>query len=130
MSVWKRGAKEGGHYSSVNVCILMLLIEHLVHEVLRKTTRLLVAVKPLNSGHLLVLKNLSIIDRCPLLGGNLKKIVTFWTKWFVRYLRCPLLAGFTLVTSKYLSCIKYDLKKLYLGSVNKKLFLRLVDFGC
>ena len=110
--------------------MLMLLIEHLVHEVLRKTTRLLVAVKPLNSGHLLVLKNLSIIDRCPLLGGNLKKIVTFWTKWFVRYLRCPLLAGFTLVTSKYLSCIKYDLKKLYLGSVNKKLFLRLVDFGC
>ena len=130
MSVWKRGAKEGGHYCSVNVCMLMLLIEHLVHEVLRKTTRLLVAVKPLNSGHLLVLKNLSIIDRCPLLGGNVKKIVTFWTKWFVRYLRCPLLAGFTLVTPKYLSCIKYDLKKLYLGSVNKKLFLRLVDFGC
>ena len=27
-------------------------------------------VKPLNSGHLRVLKNLSVIERCPLLGGN------------------------------------------------------------
>ena len=31
------------------------------------------------------LKNLSVIARCPLLGGNLKKIVTFGTKRFVRY---------------------------------------------
>ena len=47
------------------------------------------------------LKNLSVIARCPLLGGNLKKIVTFGTKrfvrysWHVRYLECPLLEGFT-----------------------------------
>ena len=37
-------------------------------------------VKPLNSGHLQVFKNLSVIERCGLLGGNLKKIVTFRTK--------------------------------------------------
>ena len=36
-------------------------------------------VKPLNSGDLQVLKNLSVIERCPLLGGTLKKIVTFGT---------------------------------------------------
>ena len=36
-------------------------------------------VKPLNSRHLRVLKNLSVIERCQLLGGNLKKIVTFGT---------------------------------------------------
>ena len=29
------------------------------------------------------LKNLSVIARCPLLGGNLKKIVTFGTKRFL-----------------------------------------------
>ena len=58
-------------------------------------------MKPLNSGHLRVLKNVSFIERCPLLGGNLKKIVTFGTKrfapysWHVRYLGCPLLGGFT-----------------------------------
>ena len=61
-----------------------------------------ITVKPLNTGHLLVLKNLSVIERCPLLGGNLKKIVTFGTKIFVlfsrhvRYLGYPLLGGFTL----------------------------------
>ena len=55
----------------------------------------------LNSGHLRVLKNLSVIERCPLLGDNFKKIVTFGTKPFVRYSRhvcylgCPLLGGFT-----------------------------------
>ena len=58
-------------------------------------------VKPLNSGHLRVLKNLSVIKRCALLGGSVTKIVTFRTKHFVRYsrhvryLRCPLLGGFT-----------------------------------
>ena len=57
-------------------------------------------VKPLNSEHLRVLKNLSVVERCPLLGGNLTKIVTFGTKRFVRYSRhvrylgCPLLGGF------------------------------------
>ena len=36
-------------------------------------------MKPLNSGYLRVLKNLSVIERCPLWGGNLKKIITFVT---------------------------------------------------
>ena len=36
-------------------------------------------VKPLNSGHLRVIKILTVIDRSPLLGGNLKKIVPFGT---------------------------------------------------
>ena len=57
--------------------------------------------KPLNSGDLRVLKNLSVIKRWPLLGGRLTKIVIFGTKSFVRYSRhvrylgCPLLRGFT-----------------------------------
>ena len=52
-----------------------------------------------------VLKNLSVIERCPLLGGNLTKIVTFGTKCFVRYprhvryLECLLLGGFTVTHS-------------------------------
>ena len=44
-------------------------------------------VKPLNSGHLRVLRNLSVIERCLLLGGNLKKTVTFGTNCFVCYSR-------------------------------------------
>ena len=36
-------------------------------------------VKPLNSGHLRVLINLSFIERCPLLESNLIKIATFGT---------------------------------------------------
>ena len=62
-----------------------------------------ITVKPLNRGHLRVLRKLSVIERCPLLGGNLKNIVTFGTKCFVRYLwharyfGCPLLGGFTVV---------------------------------
>ena len=54
-------------------------------------------VKPLNSGHLRVLKSLPAIERSPLLGGNFKEIVTFGTKCFVRYLGCPLLGGFTVI---------------------------------
>ena len=59
-------------------------------------------VKHLNSGYL-VLKNLSAIERCPVKGGNLTQIVTFWAKGFVRYpmhvcyLGCPLLGGFTVL---------------------------------
>ena len=62
-----------------------------------------ITVKPLNSGRLRVLKNLSVIKRCPQLGGHFKKIVKFRTKRFdrysrhVRYLGCPLLGGFTLL---------------------------------
>ena len=44
-------------------------------------------VKPLNRAHLQVLKNLSVIERCPLLGVGLTKIVAFGTKHFVRYSR-------------------------------------------
>ena len=46
-------------------------------------------------------KKLSVIKRCPLLGGSLTKIVTLSTKHFVRcsmyvrYLGCPLLGVFT-----------------------------------
>ena len=40
--------------------------------------------KSLNSGQPRVLKNLSVFERCPLLGGNLKNIVTFGTKRFAR----------------------------------------------
>ena len=63
----------------------------------RKTS----TVKPLNSGHLPVSKNLSVIERCPLVEGNLKKIITLGTKcfdrysWHVHYLGCSLLGGFT-----------------------------------
>ena len=58
-------------------------------------------MKALNREDLRVLKNFSVIKRCPLLGGNLTKIVTFGTNHFVRYSRhvrylgCPLLGAFT-----------------------------------
>ena len=58
-------------------------------------------MKPLNSGHRQVLKIFSVIERCPLLGVNLKRIVTSGTtrfvrySWHVRYLGCPLSGGFT-----------------------------------
>ena len=42
-------------------------------------------MEPLNSGHLVVLNNLSVIERCRLLGGNIKKIVIFGTQHFVCY---------------------------------------------
>ena len=57
-------------------------------------------MKPLNSGHLRVLKNLSVIERCSVLGGSSTKILS---KHFVhysrnvRYLGCPLLGGFTVL---------------------------------
>ena len=59
------------------------------------------AVKALNSGLLRVFKKLSIIERCPLLGGNLKRFLTFGIQSFfrysrhVRYFECPLLGRFT-----------------------------------
>ena len=58
---------------------------------------IITTVKVLNSGHLRIFKNFSVIKRCPLLGCSLTKIVTFGTKYFVRYSRhvrflgCPLL---------------------------------------
>ena len=60
-------------------------------------------MEPLNGGHLRVFKNVSVIDSCPLLEGNLKKIVTFGTKcfvrysWHVRYLGCPSLGSFSVI---------------------------------
>ena len=75
----------------------------------RGNTANIFTVKPLNTGHLRVLKYLSVIKRCPLLGGNFKKIVTFETESFVCYswhapfLRCLLLIGFTVfVNLKFL----------------------------
>ena len=51
-------------------------------------------VKPLNSRHLRVLKNVPVIKRYPLLGSSLTKIVTFGTKHFVRYSRHARYLGF------------------------------------
>ena len=62
-------------------------------------------VKLLNSGHLWILKKLSVIAKCPLLGGTLKKIFINGTKRFVRYswhvcyLGCPLLGGFAVLSN-------------------------------
>ena len=53
-------------------------------------------VKPLNSGHLRVLKSLSVIKRCPLLRGGLIKIwdstlCHIWDETFYSvYKACPL----------------------------------------
>ena len=77
-----------------NACTIALFIS--------KTFLLINTVKPLNSGHLRVLKSLTVIKRCPLLGDNFKKIFTCGTKrfvcysWHVRCLGCPLLGGFIL----------------------------------
>ena len=51
----------------------------------RGNTANIFTVEPLNTGHLRVLKYLSVIKRCPLLGGNFKKIVTFGSKCFDSY---------------------------------------------
>ena len=64
--------------------------------------------KLLNSGHLQVLKNLFVIGRCPLLGGNLKKIVTFGA-----YKLCPLFMAcllFGMSTIARFHCIKNFVK--------------------
>ena len=58
----------------IMITIIMITINILIILAIINNT-----VKPLNSGHLQVLKNMSFIERCPLLGGNLKKIVTFGT---------------------------------------------------
>ena len=83
----------------------------------------MITVKPLNSGHLRVLKNLSVIERWSLLGGNLKKIVIFGTKCFVRYscyvryLGCPLLGGFTVVL---IICFATIISYCHLVSLHEK----------
>ena len=60
------------------IVIIMIGVRVVVSSIIIALIKLLIVtntVKPLNSGHLRVLKNLSV--RCPLLGGKLKKIVTF-----------------------------------------------------
>ena len=48
-------------------------------------------VKPLNSGSLRVFKNLSVTERYPLLGGNLKKDCHIWDSTFCPlFMACPL----------------------------------------
>ena len=92
-------------------------------------------MKPLNSGQLRVLKNLSVIERCLLLRGNLKKIVLFGTKyfvrysWHVRYLGYPLLAGFTVLILHFLFKIAFEerFEALLIFSLIKKFRLQILD---
>ena len=58
----------------------------------------------------MVLKNLAFVERCPLLEGNFKKIITFVRySWHVSYLGCPLMRGFTAFWGPTLkSAIFYD----------------------
>ena len=56
------------------------------------------------------MENFSFLQwRCPILWGSLTKIVTFGIKHFVRYLRCPLLGGFSVT----LRIFNWDVTKLY-----------------
>ena len=54
-------------------------------------------MKPLNSGHLRVLKNFSVIEWGPLLGGNLKNIFQHFVSYSWPLFGCRLLGGFTVV---------------------------------
>ena len=83
---------------------LYRLLSVLKPEILNNGKKLhFYTVKPLNSGHLRVLKYLSVIKWCSLLRGSLTKIIKFRTKHFVRdwrhvrYLGYPLLGGFTVL---------------------------------
>ena len=58
----------------IMITIIMITVNILIILAIINNT-----VKPLNSGHLQIFKNMSFIERCPLLGGNFKKIVTFGT---------------------------------------------------
>ena len=65
------------HEQGVHQCICSLFVQ------LSNTA--FSTVKLLNSRHLRVLRNFSVIKRCPQLRGSITKIVTFGTKHFVRY---------------------------------------------
>ena len=65
----------------------MIFLSLVLYVVQKSEEVRLYSKKPLNSGHLRVLKNLPVITRCPLLGGSLTKIFTLGTKHFVRYSR-------------------------------------------
>ena len=75
-----------------------------------------------------VVKNMFVIEMCPLLGGNLKKNVTFGTKRFVRYswhvrcLGCPLLGGI-IVLVKFFGDTLQKLIFLYFCKICRKLDL-------
>ena len=82
-----------------------------------------------------VLKNLSVIRRCPLLGGTLTKMIIYGTRhfvrysWLVRYFGCSLLGGFIVLIllgftidrefnfRKYTEAIvqRCSIKKVFLG---------------
>ena len=86
-------------------------------------------VKPMNNGHLQLLKKLSVIEGCLLLGRNLKKIVTFGTKcflrysWNVRYLGCPLFGGFTVFLFFDVSTLKLRIIIIILPTDRLKIIL-------
>ena len=77
-------------------------------------TKKLNAVKALNSGHLEVLQNLSVIKRCPLSGGSLTNIVIFGNKTFVCYSRYVLYLGYPLL-GNFTVKLFYALNKTPLG---------------
>ena len=78
-------------------------------------------VKPLNTRHLWALKNVSVIKRCPRLGGSLTMIVTFGTKYFVHIPGMAaiwdIVIGRFHCSNKYLNCISCPMvRKLFFCS--------------
>ena len=69
-------------------------------------------MKPLNSEHVRVLKNLCVIKRCPQLGGSLTKIDIFETKHFVRYKAC-LLFGMSVIGRFYCTYTELHFLSIY-----------------
>ena len=99
--VWNRNGKI---FKVENMEVCQMIWQNALY--LKVSKNKVITVKPLNSGLLRVLKTLSFIKRCPLLGSSLTKIVTFGTKHFARYLRhvrylgCPVLGGFTVYRNR------------------------------
>ena len=98
-------------------------------------------VKHLNSRYLWVSKNLSVMERCPLLGGNFKKIVTFGLNvlsaihgmssiWDVRYWGGLTLIFLALFWMKLISIKKENRFKLSTMSVARFYFswYQMFDF--
>ena len=54
-----------------------------------KKVNLRYTVKPLNNTHLGVLKNVSVIERCPLLVGNLKRLSHWDLTFCPLFMACP-----------------------------------------
>ena len=99
---------------------LFLILKYAIKNVWKFSFK----VKPLNRGHLRVFKKLSVIERCQLLVGNLKKILTFGTErfvcysWHVRWLGCPLGSFTVLIFFKHIFSFKFRAI-----NVNKKAFV-------